>query len=245
MTGELYDYTNDFGGHYQIPEDPDLTGIAILDDDQSILNVHRTLGDEFPPRDQGILRRQTFASGFNRKEGFEARENFGGGFRENFEARENFIEGPAGIPCAERDFEMRKRYVRGDFYPAEYKIKSSRRDWAGIENPDWNPRPPHFVADNPNNMSHVVLKQSERGPISEYPDSSRMVYDRFTGGGRKNRFDNNVPVDSMTLRIVMFFVLVLVICMWSSYSIGYSIGKSIGHLDTEIHHPASVPAKTS
>jgi hypothetical protein len=235
MSGVLYDYTNDDGGHWYAPEDPHLTGIAILDDDQSILNVHPVLGDQLNPRNQGIIKRQSFAVGANRKEGFAMQ---GGPFapnddqKEGFEARENFMSQPSGQPCAASDQQMRDRYVRGDFYPAEYKIKSSRRNWYELENSNWNPRPPHFVADAPNEYSHVVLKQSERGEPTAYPDSKRMVYDRFTGSGPGSF------VHTGTIKMVLFFILILVICMTASYNIGYSIGKSVGHFDSEIHHPA-------
>lgn len=246
--GVLHDYTNDDGGHYYRPPDPDLVGIAILDDDQSILNTHPYLGDELAPRNQGIMKRQYFAVGANRKEGF--RDG-----KEGFEARENFYVGPAGIPCANgmgshnelvgdtaaNDQRMRDRYIRGDFGKSDrgaVGVKSSREDWHKFENVDWNPRPPHFIADAPNKYSHVVLKQSERGLPTAYPDSSRMAYDRFNGGGPESP-----PIDSMTIRIVLFFIMILVICMWASYSIGYNIGKALGHFNAEIHHPASIPVK--
>lgn len=240
MSGILYDETNDYAGHYYAPPDPDMTGIAILDDDQSILNVHPVLGDELNPRNQGIIKRQSFAVGANRKEGF--RDNFTPkgvnpslrDKKEGFEARENFLGRPDGVPCAANDQQMRDRYTRGDFYPAEYRIKSSRDKWYQLENADWNPRPPHFVADNPNQYSHVVLNQSERGEPTAYPDSSRMVYDRFSTGKSTKK------VDSTTLKIVLFFILILVICMAASYNIGYTIGKNLGHFDSEIHHPAKL-----
>lgn len=227
MSEALYDYSNDNGGHYYVREDPDLTGVSILDDDQSILNVHPVLGDQLAPRNQGIIKRQSFAVGANRREGFRDH-------KEMFEARENFLGQPEGVPCAADDQQMRDRYVRGDFYPAKYRLRSSRDNRGLFENADWNPRPPHFVADAPNNYSHVMLKQSERGQPTAYPDSSRPVYDRFCGGGM------NKSIDANTLRIVLFFILVVVICMTASYNIGYNIGKSIGHFDSEVHHPASV-----
>lgn len=210
--GELYDYTNDFGGIYQGPTSSIEPGIAILDDDQSILNEHPYLGDELHPRNYGIIRRQTFSTGAGRKEGFSDRENF-----------EN-----------DDDSKLRKAYMNGTLTPSNTGVKSSRRDWNKFENVNWNPRPPHYVADNPNEYSHIVVKQSERGNPTAYPDSSRMVYDRFVGGYSSSITDLGI------IKLIMFFILILVICMYASYNIGFSIGKSLGHYDASTEHPASL-----
>lgn len=202
--GELYDFTNDYPGHYQI-FNPDPGGIAILDDDQSILNVDPELGDELHPRNQGIDRRTTFSSGAGRKEGFEARENF-------------------GSPNFSRD---RQQYLTGKWPPSENGVKSNRRGWVQIEDVNWDPRPPHYNPNSPNEYAHLYVSPSMRGNPSQYPDANRMVYEGF---GNRGDFDS--------MRVVLFFILVIIITMLGSFTIGFNVGRAS---ETRfVSHPAAV-----
>jgi hypothetical protein len=219
-----YDYTRDYaGGEYGLFE-PDPGGITLLDDDDSLLKLDDQLGEDLHPRNQGISKRQQFSIGAGRREGFT-------GKRERFDARENFTE------------REKKAYIQGKWPVSERGVKSVRDGIVQLENDDWDPRPPHYNG-GPNEDVHLFMENNPgtRG-YAIYPGNARMKYDKFVGGPEDQVVMGNLSI----INIVLFMILVLVISMYASFSVGIKIGKRIrqaktgGGLSLPAHqHPASI-----
>lgn len=115
-----YDNIQSGSGTYEIYES-DPGGVAILDDDKSVLSLDPQLGDELHPRNQGIHKRQKFAIGAGRREGFD-------------QPRENFNGGKSGYNI-----------------PSKYRVNSIREGREALDEPDprpshYNPNSPNDTA---------------------------------------------------------------------------------------------------
>jgi hypothetical protein len=159
-------------------------GVTILDDDKSVLSLDPQLGEDLHPRNQGIHKRHKFAIGAGRREGFD-------------QPRENFNGGRTGYNI-----------------PSKYRVNSIREGRDGLTLSDYDPRPPHYNPNSPNDTAHLYIDPRMRGtPTREGFESQSTDFGIL----------NNLSID--ILKVVMLFILIVVIAVWISFTVGYKIGK--------------------
>lgn len=121
----------------------------------------------------------------------------------------------SGVPPSDADV----RYGNGDPLVAAsgYRgLTSSRWERPALEDINWDPRPPHYVADMPNEFAHARIDPQERGPMLFGPPSgSRAGYPSFR---QVDRFaaapaaDKNCGITPSSVAVLVLFFILMVLC---------------------------------